>query len=81
MRTSASLMVLSIALMSYSFLSIAATDEPQQEKAEETYLVIYRPGPRVVGGEIGFRAVSQGARKVHAEPLHKRFHEARRTPH
>jgi uncharacterized protein len=38
-------MVLTIALMSYSSLSIAATDEPQLEKAKKTYLVIYRPGP------------------------------------
>ena len=47
-------MLLSITLMSYSSLSIAATDEPQPEKAKETYLVIYRPGPAWLEGKSVF---------------------------
>jgi uncharacterized protein len=47
-------MVLTIALMSYSSLSIAATDEPQLEKAKKTYLVIYRPGPAWLVGKSMF---------------------------
>ena len=40
--------------MSYSSLSIAATDESQPEKAKETYLVIYRPGPAWLEGKSVF---------------------------
>jgi uncharacterized protein len=54
MRMSASLLVVSFGLISYSSLSIAAEDEPQQEKAEETYLVIYRPGPAWLDGNSVF---------------------------
>jgi uncharacterized protein YciI len=54
MRMSASLLVVSFGLISYSSLSIAAEDEPQQEKAEETYLVIYRPGPAWLDGKSVF---------------------------
>jgi uncharacterized protein YciI len=45
------MMVLSLVLMNYSSPSIAAKDEPQQDKAKETYLVIYRPGPQWLTGK------------------------------
>jgi uncharacterized protein YciI len=54
MKMIASLMLMSFALMSYSSLSIAAKDEPQEEKAKETYLVIYRPGPAWLKGKSVF---------------------------
>ena len=54
MKMTSPFMLLSITLMSYSSLSIAATDEPQPEKAKETYLVIYRPGPAWLEGKSVF---------------------------
>ena len=51
MKITASLIVLSIALTSYSSVSVPAKDEPEREKAEETYLVIYRPGPAWLEGK------------------------------
>ena len=54
MKMTSRFMFLSITLMSYSSLSIAATDESQPEKAKETYLVIYRPGPAWLEGKSVF---------------------------
>ena len=54
MKMTSPFMLLSITLMSYSSLSIAATDEPQPEKIKETYLVIYRPGPAWLEGKSVF---------------------------
>ena len=51
MKITASLIVLSIALTSYSSVSVPAKDEPEREKAEETYLVIYRPGSAWLEGK------------------------------
>jgi hypothetical protein len=54
MKMTSPFVLLSITLMSYSSLSIAATDEPQPEKTKETYLVIYRPGPAWLEGKSVF---------------------------
>ena len=54
MKMTSPFMLLSITLMSYSSLSIAATDEPQPEKAKETYLAMYRPGPAWLEGKSVF---------------------------
>ena len=54
MKMTSPFMLLSITLMSYSSLNIAATDEPQPEKAKETYFVIYRPGPAWLEGKSVF---------------------------
>lgn len=51
MKTRVFLLVVSLVLMSYPSLSFAALDKPQQEKAKETYLVIYRPGPAWLKGK------------------------------
>lgn len=51
MRKSICLSVLSFALMSNLSLSVAAENEPRQEKGKETYLVIYRPGPEWLEGK------------------------------
>lgn len=45
------LMVLSLMLMHYSSSGIAAQDEAKQDKPKETYLVIYRPGPKWLEGK------------------------------
>jgi uncharacterized protein YciI len=51
MKASASLLVLSVAMVSCWGLSLKAKGEPQQETTKETYLVIYRPGPAWVKGK------------------------------
>ena len=51
MRKSIYMMLLSLVLMNYSSSSVAAKDEPQQDKEKETYLVIYRPGPGWLEGK------------------------------
>ncbi len=45
------LMVLNLLLMSYSTAGVAADIESQQVKEKETYLVIYRPGPKWLDGK------------------------------
>ncbi len=70
MKMTSPFMLLSITLMSYSSLNIAATDEPQPEKANGNVPCHLPTGPRMVGGKISFRAASQRAWKVHVEPLH-----------
>ena len=51
MKMNAGLLGLTFALVCFSSRSIAAENEPQQEQAKATYLVIYRPGPAWLVGK------------------------------
>ena len=72
-------LVFGLAVLLYSAQSLTATDEKQQIKPKITFLVIYRPGPAWLPGKFGFGTTAQGAWKIHAGSVRKRFDEARRT--
>ena len=68
-----------LAVLLYSSESLTAADEKQQVAPKLTFLVIYRPGPRLVGRKVDFGTTAEGAWNVHAGSVRPRLDEACRT--